>query len=267
MRYKITIEYEGTYFNGWQKQDNTSTIQGNLESALYSLAGQNIDVFACGRTDSGVHALNQVAHFDIEKEYNLNTLKKALNYYLAQNIIKQNIEINKLLNTKQINYLNNNSIIVKDCEIVDNDFHARFSSKMRHYKYIILNQPEFSPFYFNRAWHIRNKLDVDKMREASQLLIGKHDFTSFRSTECQALSPIKTLNKIKIYTHENEIIFEFSAKSFLHHMVRNIVGTLKDVGFGKIEVNEITNILEAKDRQKAGVMAPACGLYFLGVEY
>ena len=137
MRYKITIEYEGTYFNGWQKQDNTSTIQGNLESALYSLAGQNIDVFACGRTDSGVHALNQVAHFDIEKEYNLNTLKKALNYYLAQNIIKQNIEINKLLNTKQINYLNNNSIIVKDCEIVDNDFHARFSSKMRHYKYII----------------------------------------------------------------------------------------------------------------------------------
>ena len=270
MKYKITIEYEGTYFNGWQKQDNNLlTIQGEIEKALKKITQKDVEIFASGRTDVGVHALNQVAHFELfDKQYKPDNIKTGLNFFLSQQLIKKNIQLNKLFSTKYINYLNNNSIVIKNCEIVDNDFHSRFSTKKRIYKYIILNQQECSPFYFNRAWHIRKKLNVDLMAEASKIFLGKHDFSSFRSSDCQALSPIKTLDKLEIIQNNSEIIFTFEAKSFLHNMVRNIVGSLKAVGSEKITQQQLKNILEAKDKfNKPYELAPACGLYLVGVEY
>jgi tRNA pseudouridine38-40 synthase len=192
---------------------------------------------------------------------------RALNHFLRDFFIQKNKNLNKLASTKFVDYYNINCIAVSNCEVVEETFHARFSSKTRHYKYIILNQPEVSALDFNRVWHVRRELDLGRMVEASKKLLGKHDFTSFRSTECQAMSPIKTLDNCEIKRDGNKIIFNLSARSFLHHMVRNIVGTLKDVGLGKIDAEAIPGIIEAKDRRSCGVMAPSCGLYFAGVDY
>ena len=273
MRYRIDIEYDGTNYSGWQKQGQGLSIQEIIEDCIAKLSRQNTEVIGCGRTDAGVHAVSQVAHFDLDKKIDETTMVNGLNYYLGLN--------NRLLISKfgeaiadkfgdfysDFRLLSGQDIVIKSCEIVDEDFHARFSSKMRYYQYVIVNRMAPLGLMKNRAWHIIKDLDIDLMNKASQMLIGKHDFSSFRDSQCQALSPIKTMNSCEVTKNEDRVIFNFSAKSFLHHMIRNIVGTLRDVGIKKTSIDEFEKILEAKDRRAAGMNAPACGLYFLGAEY
>ena len=192
----------------------------------------------------GVHALGQVAHFDLEKHYTLKEIHGAINYFLKPN-----------------------KIIVIDCMEVDQEFHARFSALKRHYQYIILNRKAASVLDSNRMWHIRDELNIEAIEQAANHLIGKHDFTSFRALHCQALSPIKTIDEIKIFKSEERIFFNLKATSFLHHMVRNIVGSLALVGNGKWQPDHIAKVLQAKNRIYAGPTAPACGLYFVKVDY
>lgn len=276
-RYKITIEYNGTTFCGWQKQKNDESIQEQIEKAIYEFSHQKVGVKGSGRTDAGVHALGQVAHFDLETEYSEYKVLGAINHYLkvfAREKAKKFANFLYKQNPKNPNKIRNDfnpqPIAIINCERVDSDFDARFSAKKRFYRYIVLNQKQPTSLHQNRVWHIREEMDVEKMKLASNFLLGKHDFTSFRDSECQAKSPIKTLDDIQIFRDKcdkNKIIFEFTAKSFLHHMIRNFVGTLKDVGVGNIKPEKIKEILEAKDRTKAGQTCPADGLYFVKVDY
>lgn len=243
-RYKIIIEYDGSNISGWQRQANSPSIQQFIEDAIEKFSHERSIIHGAGRTDAGVHALGQVAHFDLKQEYPSNVVQRAINHFLRPN-----------------------KITIIHCEIVDNEFNARFSAKKRHYKYIILNRNAPSVFENGRAWHIRENLDVEKLQMAANLLIGKHDFTSFRATHCQALSPIKTLDNINVFKEKENIIITLEAKSFLHHMVRNIVGSLVLVGNEKWQLSNITKSLEAKNRCSAGPTAPACGLYFVQVDY
>lgn len=244
MRYKIVIEYDGSTAFGWQKQNHCSSVQQFIEEAIEKSTKERVDIFAAGRTDSGVHALAQVAHFDLSEECSPRILMRSINHFLRPN-----------------------KIVITDCQIVDDDFHARFSAKKRYYRYLILNRTAPSVLNENRAWHIRSKLDIEKMQQAANLILGVHDFTSFRTIDCQAKSPIKTLSQINIHREGEMVIIDLSAPSFLHHMVRNIVGTLVPIGLAKLPVAEISNILQAKNRCKAGVTAPAYGLYFSRVDY
>ncbi len=241
-RYKINIEYDGTDLIGWQENRQGSSVQSCLQDAIFKFCSEKVIVYGAGRTDAGVHAINMVAHFDLDKEQSPDTVMRAMNFYLVD---------------KPVSVLN--------CEKVDNDFHARFSCKKRHYKYIVLNRNAPVVLQKNRVWWVPQKLDVEKMKVAAQKLIGKHDFTSFRSIQCQSKSPIKTLDSCTITKNGDEIIFEFSARSFLHHQVRNMVGTLVEIGMGKkLDIDEI---FDAKDRSAAGVNAPASGLYFVRADY
>jgi tRNA pseudouridine38-40 synthase len=249
MRYKLTIEYKGSNFIGWQKQiDNPNSIQQTIEAVIFKLTGENVDLNGSGRTDAGVHALAQIAHFDLEKPRDSFKMRAGLNHYLCQNDITSDIAI-------------------LDCVQVDKDFHSRFDAKMRHYQYQIINRHPHLTLYRNLAWQINYPLDLQEMILASKYLLGKHDFSSFRDSECQAKSAVKTLDKIEIFQEGGLIKLNFSAASFLHHQVRNMVGTLAFVGGGKIKADDVKLILESKDRQKSGPNAPAGGLYFLGVDY
>jgi tRNA pseudouridine38-40 synthase len=243
-RYRITIEYLGTEFCGWQRQKNGISIQETIENAIFSFSGEKVEVFGSGRTDAGVHARGQVAHFDMCKDWNSEEIFGALNYHLKNRII---------------------SII--SCEKIDSDFHARFSARERSYKYIILNRSAPPAIDKDLVWHIHKELNLEKMIKASKFFIGTHDFSSFRASECQASSPVKTINKLDIIKIGDYIEINISAKSFLHHMVRNIVGTLVLVGHEKISSEDIVTILEKKQRSEAGPTAPACGLYFMSVTY
>ena len=276
-RFKITIEYDGTTFCGWQRQNDEDSIQEQIQKAIYNFSHQKVEVKGSGRTDAGVHALGQVAHFDLETEYSPYKILGAINYYLKEFACEKAKKWQEFLHKQNPQSkakvrcdFNSQPISIIDCEKVDNDFDARFSAKKRYYKYVILNQKHPTSIHQNRVWHVREELDVEKMKLAANFLIGKHDFTSFRDSECQAKSPIKTLDDVQIYRDkcdENKVIFEFSAKSFLHHMIRNFVGTLKDVGVGNIKPEQVKEILEAKDRTKAGQTCPASGLYFVRVDY
>jgi tRNA pseudouridine38-40 synthase len=244
-RYKLTIEYIGTHISGWQFQTHIISVQGILEEAIYHFCGEKVLLHAAGRTDAGVHAVGQIAHVDLSKYYDPYRLMEAINHFAKQHTV---------------------GIIA--CEIANLDFHARFSAKARHYVYRIINRPGRTIIDQERAWWIKHKLDVDKMRESAKYLIGNHDFTSFRAKICQAKSPIRTISKIEIVqTGAEEIRIYVSAPSFLHHMVRNIVGSLVLVGNGKWQPQDIQKALEAKDRAAAGITAPAYGLYFLKVDY
>lgn len=243
-RYKIIIEYEGTDFVGWQKQDGYDSIQGSIEAAIFSLTKQESSVYGSGRTDKGVHAWAQVAHFDLEGNFDLDRMRLSLNHFLKPKPI---------------------SII--DITQVSDDFHARFSAIKRYYKYVILNRRAAPAIDINRVWHVREKLDTERMREGASYLAGCHDFSSFRSSVCQSKNPVKTLDPVQIEEEGEYINFYLSSRSFLHHMVRNIVGTLKYVGEGKLEPIDIKNILEAKDRTLAGVNCPPTGLYFMKVDF
>lgn len=243
-RYKITIEYDGTDFFGWQKQEAHNSVQGSIEDAIFKLTKQEVLVYGSGRTDKGVHAHGQVAHFDLEGEYDLDRMRLSINHFLRPQPI---------------------SII--DVDQVADDFHARFFAQKRYYKYVILNRRAAPAIDINRVWHVRDKLNLEKMQEAANFLEGKHDFTSFRSSICQSKSPVKTLDKINITKDRDFINFDLSSRSFLHHMVRNIVGTLKLVGDGTLKPEDVKDILEAKDRTQAGINCPAGGLYFMKVDY
>ena len=246
MRYKITVEYDGTNLVGWQKQQEGPSVQEFLEQAIEGFSHQKTEVFAAGRTDAGVHALGQVAHFDLEAKLSEYKMQESLNALLRE--LQAPVGVLKT-------------------EIVDNNFHARFLAKGRGYIYRILNRRGPSPLLINRVWQVTYPLDVDAMKEGAQYLIGHHDFSSFRGSGCQALSPIKTLDKLDIQKIGDEIIFTVEARSFIYHQVRNMVGTLMQVGNGKFKPEDVKIILEACDRKKAGISAPAHGLYLNKVIY
>ena len=246
MRYKITIEYDGTNLQGWQRQNKGVSVQYYLEEAILGFSHQVVEVIAAGRTDAGVHATAQVAHFDLDTSMDTFHLREAINARL------KNLEA---------------PVSVLEVEEVSQDFHARFSAKGRGYVYRILNRRAPTVLLKDRVWVICYSLDVEKMREGAKYLLGNHDFSSFRGAGCQAKSPIKTLDKLDIVVNGDEIDFIVEARSFIYHQVRNIVGTLKCVGDGKLSPKDIKTILEAKDRKKAGPTAPACGLYLNKVMY
>ncbi|MCQ2575082.1 MAG: tRNA pseudouridine(38-40) synthase TruA [Alphaproteobacteria bacterium] len=241
-RYKINIEYDGTTLIGWQINKDGVSVQSLLQDAIFKFCAQQTEVYAAGRTDAGVHALCMSAHFDLDKDTDAETVMRAMNFYL-----------------------NDSPVSVLSCEKVSEDFHARFSCIKRYYKYIVINRNSPIVLEKNRAWWIPQKIDLEAMQKAGQQLLGQHDFTSFRSSQCQAKSPIKTLDTCSITKDGDRIIFEFSARSFLHHQVRNMVGTLVDIGLGK--PYDIEKVFEAKNREAAGVNAPSCGLYFVKAEY
>lgn len=244
-RYKIIIEYDGSEKAGWQRQNNAPSIQQYLEDAIAAFSSEEVTVWGSGRTDAGVHAKGQVAHFDLEKEYNPKIVKNAINHFVKPF-----------------------KIVVISCSLVEQSFHARFSATKRYYQYIIHNRETISPFLANYAWNIRENLDTDKMQEAANLFTGTHDFTSFRTVHCQALSPIKTVDEIKLeIANDNLIQLNFKARSFLHHMVRNLVGAIVKVGQNKLSPQKIKEIIELKDRRAAPATAPAHGLYFMRVDY
>ena len=246
MRYKITIEYDGPNLIGWQKQREGNSVQGYIEKAIEGFSHQQTEVFAAGRTDAGVHALSQVAHFDLDSDRNEYKIQESLNALLRE--------------------LNAPVSVIKT-EIVSDNFHARFSAKGRGYIYRILNRRGPSPLLQNRVWHVTSPLNIEAMKEGAQHLLGNHDFSSFRGAGCQALSPIKTLDKLDITKKDDEIIFTVEARSFIYHQVRNMVGTLKEVGEGRLKPEDVKIILDAKDRTKAGISAPAYGLYLNKVVY
>ena len=245
-RYKITIEYDGTNLVGWQKQVEGPSVQEHLENALYAFTHQEIEVFAAGRTDAGVHATAQVAHFDLDTKMELFRLREAFNAHLRD--MKAPVS-------------------VLEIEPVDENFHARFSAKGRGYIYKLLNRRARPVLLENRVWWVPFPLDVNLMREGAKYLLGYHDFSAFRGAGCQALSPLKTLDKLDIVVNGDEIDFIVEARSFLYHQVRNMVGTLKMVGDGHLRPEDIKTILESKQRKEAGVTAPASGLYLNKVVY
>lgn len=243
-RYKCTIEYDGTGFCGWQAQEGLPSVQAVIEKAIFLFCGETTKLCTAGRTDAGVHAAGQVAHFDLKSTHDSFKIISAANHHIKPNLVS-----------------------LLDVTEVAEDFHARFDATKRYYMYRIINRRSPLTIDTNRAWQVPVPLNEKLMQKAANFLIGKHDFTSFRDSECQAKSPVKTLDEIKIERNGEEIKIYISAKSFLHHMVRNITGTLKMVGAGKWQPEYIAEILAAKNRSAAGPTAPACGLYLTKVEY
>ncbi len=243
-RYKLTLEYDGTNLAGWQRQKDAPSAQQHLEEAIHRFCQEHVTAACAGRTDAGVHARGQVVHLDLTAERSLFSIRNGLNYYLE-----------------------NKPVVVLDIENVAADFNARFDAKKRHYRYIIANRPSPLVLDAGRAWYVRAPLSLHPMQYAAQYLTGHHDFTSFRAAGCQAKSPMKTLDAITVRQEGEYFIFDLSSKSFLYHMVRNIVGTLAEVGMGHRKPGDVWKILEAKNRTLAGQTAAACGLYFMRVEY
>ncbi|MAF68606.1 MAG: tRNA pseudouridine(38-40) synthase TruA [Micavibrio sp.] len=252
-RWKSIIEYDGSAYHGWQIQDNVITVQGQVEKAIASFSQEQIRIHAAGRTDTGVHAHGQTIHFDLPAR-----LQKM-----------SGSEISKAINA----YLLEDTISVVHTEAVTEDFHARFSAQNKLYIYRILNRRSPSALDAQRMWHVKRSLDVENMREGAQHLIGQHDFTTFRATTCQANSPIRTINSLKI-TEQNydtfggkEIQIHVEAQSFLHHQIRNFAGTLAYVGLGKWTPANVKRALESKDRAQGGPTAPSCGLSLARIDY
>lgn len=243
-RYVLTIEYDGTPFVGWQSQENGPSVQSAIERALQGLNGSFTLCYGAGRTDTGVHALAQVAHADMEKEWKPSKLKDGLNAWLRDEPI---------------------SILA--VEVAMEGFHARFSATGRRYLYRILSRRSPPALDLHRVWHVKNPLDVDKMQEAANMLVGHHDFTTFRSTHCQSASPVKTLDRLDVSRVGEEVHLWAGSRSFLHNQVRSMVGTLKMVGEGKWTVADVASALAARDRTACGPVAPAHGLYLAAVEY
>ena len=244
-RYQILVEYIGTSFRGWQVQKKGRTLQGLIQEKISKLLKENITLIGSGRTDSGVHAIEQSAHFD--------TYKKI-------------IEINKFL--KSINhFLMKEGISILQIKKRNNNFHSRFSARMRIYKYVIINRLGKPALDKNRGWHIIKKLDVNLMRKGAEKLIGTKDFTTFRASSCRAKSPIKTMKSVKIRSSKNKIEIEFKSKSFLQHQVRSMVGCLKSLGEKKWSLKKFDSILKAKNRVLCAPLAPAEGLFLMKIIY
>ena len=243
-RYKLTIEYDGAPYCGWQIQDNGASVQGTLEAAVKAICGETVRVHGAGRTDAGVHALGQVAHCDIAKHFAPGRLRDGLNAHLRPHPIG-----------------------VLSAEIVPDAFEARFSARRRHYLYRIANQRANLALEIGRVWRLPRPLDSDAMHAAAQRLIGKHDFTTFRDSECQAKSPEKTLDRLDVVRAGDAVNIVTSARSFLHSQVRSMVGSLVWVGEGRWNADDLAAALSARDRAACGPVAPPQGLYLVRVDY
>jgi len=243
-RYKLTIEYDGRPFVGWQRQANGLSVQEAIESAIESLTGCAAPIQAAGRTDAGVHAKGQVVHVDLDRDWRGDRLRDALNAHL------------RLF-----------PVAVVQAETVGSDFEARFSATKRHYLYRILNRRAPPTHERGYVWHVARRLDVGAMHEAAQALVGRHDFTTFRAAECQANSPIRTLEQLDVARAGDMIEIRASALSFLHRQVRSLVGSLEHVGSGKWRAADLKAALESRDRARCGAVAPADGLFLMQVDY
>ena len=242
--YKLVIEYDGTAFYGWQRQNELPTVQGIIEKTLSTIFNTEITISGSGRTDAGVHAWAQVASFIAEDRLHPDTVKKALNSMISQ------------------------PIVIQDCQLVDDDFHAQYSAVSKEYHYFILNREDPCAIKRNYNWHIRTPLDLEKMNQCCGIICGVHDFKSFENTGSPRSSTTRQVFAAQVEPHgQDELVFKISASGFLKYMVRNLVGTIVDVGLGKISVDRFQQILEAKDRKKAGVTAPARGLFLKQVNY
>ena len=243
-RYKLTIEYDGTPYVGWQVQDNGLSVQAAIVAAIAAFAGECAAVQGAGRTDAGVHALGQVAHVDLTKDWKVDNIRDALNFHLRPH-----------------------PIAVLAAERAPENFDARFSAIKRHYLYRIINRRADLALEANRAWRIGRPLDAAAMHGAAQKLVGRHDFTTFRAAECQAKSPVKTLDRLEVMRDGEELRVTAVARSFLHHQVRSMVGSLVHVGEGKWSSDDLAAALAARDRAACGQVAPPQGLYLVRVEY
>jgi tRNA pseudouridine38-40 synthase len=243
-RYKLTLEYDGAPFVGWQRQANGVSVQEALEAAFVALCGVAITAHGAGRTDSGVHAIGQVAHVDLARVWDGLRLREALNAHLAPH-----------------------PIAVLSVEPAEVDFDARHSARMRHYVYRIVNRRAPLTFERGRAWHVKRALDVDAMDIAAKALLGRHDFSTFRDSQCQAASPVRTLTCFQVARSGDLIEMRVSALSFLHRQVRSMVGSLAHVGAGAWSSADLKSALDAADRSRCGQVAPACGLYLAAVDY
>src|ERR1700749_5145501 len=232
MRYRLTVEYDGAPFVGWQRQDNGASVQGALEEAIFKLSGEHVTVTGAGRTDAGVHALGQVAHFDLLKELTPDKIRDALNHFLTPK-----------------------PAVVLGSRIVDSEFHARFSATARHYLYRILTRRAPPALDDGHVWHVVRDLDAQAMHHAAQALVGQHDFTTFRAAECQAQSPVKTLDRLDVSARADEIHIEASALSSLHHQIRSFAGSLKLVAEGKWQKRDLEQARAARDPAEWGPVA------------
>ena len=245
-RFRMTIEYDGTPYVGWQMQENGQSVQAALQQAILSLTGETVSIRGAGRTDSGVHAMGQVINADLSRDWKPYKLRNALNAHLA---------------------MAGERVSVLDVQAVDNQFDARFSALRRHYLYRIINRPSPLAIEAKRAWWVARPLDHEAMHAAAQTLVGHHDFTTFRSSHCQAASPVRTLDRLDVTRNGDLIEIRASAQSFLHNQIRSFAGTLKLAGDGKMTPADVRAALEARDRAACGPVAPPDGLYFMKVDY
>jgi tRNA pseudouridine38-40 synthase len=243
-RYRLLIEYDGGPFHGWQTQADGPSVQSSLARAVEGFCGERVQVFGAGRTDSGVHATGQVAHIDLERDWPARTVRDAINAHLVPD-----------------------PIVIVEAEIAEPDFHARFSATGRRYLYRILNRWTPPALDKGRVFWIRKPVDADIMQAAADMLVGRHDFTTFRDANCQANSPLRTLDVARVTRDGDEVRLDFAARSFLHRQVRSMTGTLAEVGIGKWTPGDVRDSLEARDRSRCGVVAPAHGLYLTHVSY
>lgn len=243
-RYRLLVEYDGRPFHGFQAQANLPSVQGSLERAVKKFCGEDLRVSAAGRTDTGVHATGQVVHIDLAKDWPADTVRNALNFHLMPDPVS-----------------------VLSAEVAEGDWHSRFSATGRRYRYRILNRISPPALDQGRVWHVKKPLDAAAMHAAAQVLVGHHDFTTFRDLACQAKSPMKTLDVADVRREGEEVILEFASRSFLHRQVRSMTGTLAEVGVGRWTTDDVAAALEARDRRACGPVAPAEGLYLTGVAY
>jgi tRNA pseudouridine38-40 synthase len=243
-RYKLIIEYDGGPYNGFQAQAGLPTIQGSLERAVKAFCGEEARVHAAGRTDTGVHATGQAAHVDLQKDWPAETVRNALNAHLRPE-----------------------PVVVLAAEVTPEGWHARFSATERRYRYRILNRPSPPGLEQGHVWHVKAPLDAAAMHAAAQVLVGHHDFTTFRDVACQAKSPMKTLDVAAVVREGDEVVLVFEARSFLHRQVRSMTGSIAEVGIGRWTAEDLRAALEARDRTACGQVAPADGLYLTGVSY
>ena len=243
-RYRLLVEYDGRPYHGFQAQAALASVQGSIERAVKAFCGEALRLQAAGRTDAGVHALGQVVHIDLEKDWKPEVVRNALNAHLVPEPIS-----------------------ILEASVAPDGWHARFSATERRYLYRILNRASPPALDQGRVWHVKKPLDAGAMHEAAQVLVGHHDFTTFRDLGCQAKSPMKTLDLATVRREGAEVVLEFASRSFLHRQVRSMTGTLAEVGVGRWKAGDVKAALEARDRKACGPVAPAEGLYLTGVAY
>ncbi len=243
-RYRLTLEYDGRPYKGFQAQENLPTVQGAVEAAVKAFCGEDVRIHAAGRTDTGVHASGQVIHVDLTKDWRPEVVMNALNAHLVPQ-----------------------PMAILACVLAPEPFHARFSATGRRYLYRILNRPGPPALEQGRVWHVKKPLDAAAMHDAAQILLGTHDFTTFRHTACQAKSPVKTLDAVRVWRQDDEVRLTFAARSFLHRQVRSMTGSIAEVGLGRWSTEDLVGALEARDRDACGPVAPSQGLCLVGVKY